>query len=72
MGWIDQLSNGVGQALEREGTVRIAVHSDAQAELGKSAAERMASSSEAASNLNFEIIPRRDQGQYPVGAILVP
>lgn len=72
MSWLERLANGIKQALEREDTVRIAVHSDAQAELGRSAAERMAASSEAAANLNFEIIPDHERDRYPVGAILVP
>lgn len=67
-----ELASGVRQALEREGTVRIAVHSETQVELGKIAAGRMASSPEAAANLTFEIIPIDEQGQYPVGAILAP
>ena len=72
MSWTDRLASGIEQALSSGGPARIAVHSEAQAGLGESAAGRMADSPEAAANLTFELIPEDQHDQYPVGAVLVP
>ncbi len=72
MSWTDQLASGISEALVREQPVRVAVHSQDQANLGKRSVGRMAPSEEAASKLTFVVIPDDEQGQYPVGAILLP
>lgn len=70
MDWMRSLSAGVREALERGIPCKVAVHSEAQAELGRRAAERMSRCG--AKNLIFRVIPENEQGQYPIGAILVP
>jgi len=70
MGFRDQIDDVIMQALNREGITRIAVHSDAQAELGERAAQRVGGLG-ATVRVSFEIIPEDQQDQYPVGTILV-
>ena len=70
--WTEQLADGVKDALRRGGETRVAVHSEAQAELGKSAAGRLAKNLGGdASKITFEVIPPDEKDIYPVGAILV-
>lgn len=71
--WTMDLANGVKDAVKRCMPVKVAVHSEAQAELGKRAAERLAPQFGAdAELLTFVLIPDNEREQYPVGAILVP
>ena len=72
MRWTEQLANGIKDAFSRKTACRIAVHSDAQVELGKSAAKRLATSTGGnPSDLTFEVIPANEQEQHPIGCILV-
>lgn len=71
MSFTEQLANGVRNALSRKTACRIAVHSDAQAELGKKAAQRLSASIGGNSDdLTFEVISADEQEQYPIGCIL--
>ena len=70
MNWMTQLADGVKNALSRNVPCKVAVHSQAQAELGQRAAQRLAG--ERADILTFVVIPDGECEQYPVGAILVP
>lgn len=70
MSWTDDLANGVRQALQRKQACKVLVHSDAQAELGKSAAARMAPQFDSNADLiTFEVITEREREIYPVGSI---
>ena len=69
MNWMEALSNSIKNALKRDGSCRIAVHSEAQAELGQRAAQRLGG--ENARYLTFELIPEKEQDIYPIGTILV-
>ncbi len=72
MGWIDNLSAGVRDALQRGEKCRIAVHNENQRALGQIAADRIAAQMGAsADDLTFEVIPESETERYPVGAILV-
>ena len=70
MNWMEALSSGIKDALWRSGSRRIAVHSEAQAELGQRAAQRLGG--ENAKRLTFELIPENERDIYPVGVILAP
>jgi len=71
--WTEDLAQGVRGALQRGSAVRIAVHSEAQAELGRRSAKRLVSQVGGdAQDLTFEVIPEAEQEQYPIGAVLVP
>lgn len=68
----EQLAVGVKDALSRGENVRVAVHSEAQIELGQRAAQRLAKTIGGdASKLTFELIPQHERDIYPIGAILV-
>lgn len=72
--WHTDLANGIKDALSRCERTRVAVHSNAQAELGKIAAHRMAAQSVQDQNpelITFELIPEEEQEIYYIGAILV-
>lgn len=78
--WHQDLAKGIKDALGRREPTRIAVHSEAQAELGRIAARRMAPSLSEGWEpfcqanpdlLTFELIPDDEQDIYFVGAILV-
>lgn len=70
--WHEQLADGVKDALQRGQEVRVAVHSEAQVELGKIAAGRLAGKIGGDANkITFELIPQDERDIYPVGAILV-
>jgi hypothetical protein len=64
MSWTDELIAGIKDAVRRDGRQRIAVHTEAQAELGRRAAGRMAQNPD---DLTFEICPPA----IPVGSLLV-
>ena len=72
MSWTDELARSVREVLQLGSEARVAVHSEAQAELGRRAAERLAK--QVGGNphdLTFEVIPEDHQGQYPIGVVLV-
>ena len=70
MNWVEALSRGIKNALKRGSSCRIAVHSEAQLELGKRAAQRLGGND--AGRLTFEVIPENERNIYPIGVILVP
>lgn len=70
MNWMQSLSEGIREALARNIPCEVAVHSEAQAELGLKAAERM-KEYEDTRKLAFRVIPEGEREQYPIGAILV-
>lgn len=70
MNWTEALSSGIKDALGRGGPCCIAVHSEAQIELGQRVAQRLGG--EDAKHLSFELIPENEHDIYPIGAILVP
>ncbi|MDD5489403.1 MAG: hypothetical protein PHP25_01835 [Candidatus Moranbacteria bacterium] len=71
MSWSDDLRRGVEEALQKKGGGRIAVHTRAQEELGRTAANRLAPKYGAyAGDVEFELIPKDMRGTYPVGTIL--
>ena len=70
--WTEQLADGVKDALRRGQEVRVAVHSEAQVELGKRTAGRLAGQLGGDANkITFELIPLHEHDIYPIGAILV-
>lgn len=71
MGWKDDLVNGIKEAFRRKTSCRIAVHTQAQVELGQKAAQRLASQYGAyAGDVQFELIPKDQQEIYLVGIVL--
>ena len=69
MDWTVGLQAGIRDAIGRNGKVRIAVHTEDQAALGKMVAWRL--NPDRADNLSFEVIPPNEQDLYPIGIVLV-
>lgn len=72
MSWTEDLANSVKDALQRKTPCRIAVHTQAQLELGQRSAQRLAPQYGAyAGDVEFELIPEDMQDTYAVGMIIV-
>ena len=70
--WSEQLADGVEDALRRGQEVRVAVHSEAQVDLGRRTAKRLAGTIGGdAYKITFELIPQHEHDIYPIGAILI-
>ena len=68
--WTQQLNNGVRTALLSGVRCRVVVHSEAQAELGKRAVDRLRLIIGGdASKLSFALIPESAQDMFSVGNI---
>ena len=70
MSWTDTLLTSIERAIKADGKTRIAVHSEAQADLGRRAVSRMMPAK--LEDITFQILSERKKAIYPVGAILVP
>jgi len=68
MSWTSDLANSVKYAITTDGNVRIAVHTEAQVELGKTAVGRICPAR--INEIQFELVTLEEQDLYPVGAIL--
>lgn len=70
MSWTEALIAGIKDAISRDGETKVAVHSEAQKELGERTVSRMMPGK--FDEITFVVIPEHRQALYPIGGILVP
>ena len=65
--WVNELAYGIKQAIQSDLPCRVAVHSQAQMELGQRAVERM----DGNPDVTFELIPEAERHNHLIGDLLL-